>query len=89
VHARNVRSRSAKCEAGRGGASHLSGLYIAPSAVPEELASAIIETVNAGARVIDLSAAVARPSARGERELEEALNYAAKRNVIVVVVFPQ
>jgi subtilisin family serine protease len=55
-----------------------------PSAMPEELASAIIETVNAGARVINLSAAVARPSAKGERELEEALNYAAKRNVIVV-----
>jgi len=56
-----------------------------PSAMPEELASAIMETVNAGARVINLSAAVARPSAKGERELEEALNYAARRNVIVVV----
>ena len=56
-----------------------------PSAKPEELAQAIAETVNAGARVINLSAAVSQPSANGERELEEALNYAARRNVIVVV----
>jgi subtilisin family serine protease len=56
-----------------------------PSAKPEELASAIIETVNAGAHVINLSAALAQPSAKGERELEEALNYAARRYVIVVV----
>jgi subtilisin family serine protease len=56
-----------------------------PSAKPEELASAIIDTVNAGSRLINLSAAVAQPSAKGEHELEEALNYAARRNVIVVV----
>jgi subtilisin family serine protease len=55
-----------------------------PSAMPEELASAIIETVNAGARVINLSAALARSSPKGERELEEALNYAARHDVIVV-----
>jgi subtilisin family serine protease len=56
-----------------------------PSALPEELASAIIETVNAGARLINLSAALARTSNKGERELEEALSYAARHNVIVVV----
>jgi subtilisin family serine protease len=56
-----------------------------PSAKPEELASAIVDTVNAGARLINLSAAVSQPSANGEGELEEALNYAARRNVIVVV----
>jgi subtilisin family serine protease len=55
-----------------------------PSAMPEELASAIIETVNAGARLINLSAAIARPSAKSTRELEEALNYAVTNNVIVV-----
>ena len=53
--------------------------------MPEELASAIIETLNAGARLINLSAALAQPSAEGERELEEALDYAAKHNVIIVV----
>jgi len=56
-----------------------------PSAKPEELAQAIVETVNAGAGLINLSAAITQPSANGERELEEALNYAARRNVIVVV----
>jgi subtilisin family serine protease len=55
-----------------------------PSAKPEELASAIVETVNAGARVINLSAALAQPSARGERTLGEALDYAIRYNVIVV-----
>ena len=56
-----------------------------PSAKPEELASAIVDTVNTGARVINLSAAVAQPSANGERQLEDALNYAARRHVLVVV----
>jgi len=56
-----------------------------PSAQPKELASAIVDTVNAGSRLINLSAAVAPISATGERELEEALNYAARRGVIVVV----
>jgi subtilisin family serine protease len=55
-----------------------------PSAVPEEVAAAIIETVEAGARVINLSAALGQPSSTGQRELEEALDYAAKRGVIPV-----
>jgi subtilisin family serine protease len=55
-----------------------------PSATPDELAEAIIDTVKAGARVINLSAALTQASSRGERELEEALNYAAWRGVITV-----
>jgi subtilisin family serine protease len=55
-----------------------------PSSTPEELAEAIIDCVNAGARVINLSAALAQPSTKGERELEQALDYAARRSVIVV-----
>jgi subtilisin family serine protease len=55
-----------------------------PSATPQDLAEAIIETIDAGARVINLSAAIARPSSSGERELEEALNYASKRGVLIV-----
>lgn len=55
-----------------------------PSATPEELADAIVESVNAGARVINLSAALTEPSAKGERELEEALDYASHRGVITV-----
>jgi subtilisin family serine protease len=55
-----------------------------PSAEPEELAVAIIDTVNAGARVINLSAALAHLSSSGERELSTALDYAGTRNVIIV-----
>jgi subtilisin family serine protease len=56
-----------------------------PSATPEELAAAIIECINAGARLVNLSAALAQvPSAKGERALGQALDYAANRGVIVV-----
>ncbi len=55
-----------------------------PSATPEDLAVAIVETIDAGARVLNLSAALAQPSSKGERELEEVLDYAARRGVIVV-----
>jgi len=55
-----------------------------PSATPEELAEAIVEGVNADARVINVSSALVRPSGREERELEESLNYAAQHGVIVV-----
>lgn len=56
-----------------------------PSAMPEELASAIIDTIDAGAHLINLSAALTRPSANGERKIHDALDYAVKHNVIVVV----
>jgi len=55
-----------------------------PSATAEELAEAIIDTVSAGARVINLSSALVQPSAKGERKLEEALNHAAHHGVITV-----
>lgn len=55
-----------------------------PSANPKELAAAIIDTINSGARVINLSAALAQPSTEGERELEEALDYAARHGVIII-----
>jgi subtilisin family serine protease len=55
-----------------------------PSATPEELASAIIDSVDSGGRVLNLSAALTQPSSRGERQLEEALNYAAGLGAIVV-----
>lgn len=55
-----------------------------PSATPDELAEAIIETVDAGANVINLSAALAQPSSKGERKLEESLDYAAMRGTIIV-----
>ena len=55
-----------------------------PSASPEELATAITETVGAGANVVNLSAALVNASSRGGRQLQQALDYAAQRNVLVV-----
>ena len=55
-----------------------------PSATPAKLAKAIVECIEAGARVLNLSAAFAQLSSRGERDLEEALDYAARLGVIVV-----
>ena len=55
-----------------------------PSARPAELATAIIECVEAGTRVINLSLALAQPSTKGERALEDALDHAAHSGVIVV-----
>jgi subtilisin family serine protease len=55
-----------------------------PSATPEELAQAITDCTKAGARVLNLSAALAQPSSKGERLLEQALDYAAARQVISV-----
>jgi subtilisin family serine protease len=55
-----------------------------PSATAEELAVAVIETIDAGARVLNLSAALVQVSSKGERDLEEALDHAARRGVLVV-----
>jgi subtilisin family serine protease len=55
-----------------------------PSATPHELAVAIIECIDAGARVINLSLALAYPSTKGEQELEQALDRAVRRSVIIV-----
>ena len=56
-----------------------------PSAMPEELAQAILDCIDAGARVLNVSAALAEPSIKNERALEEALDQAASREVIVIV----
>ena len=55
-----------------------------PSAAPEELALAITDAIDAGANVINLSAALAQRSSRGERQLEQVLDYASKKGVLVV-----
>ena len=55
-----------------------------PSATPEELATAIIDCTEAGAHVINLSAALSRPTAAGERKVNEALDLCAKRDSVVV-----
>ncbi|MGH7029029.1 MAG: S8 family serine peptidase [Stellaceae bacterium] len=61
-----------------------SGREAMPSATAQELAAAILDCIEAGARVINLSLALAQPSINGERALEEALDQAVRRGVIVV-----
>ncbi len=86
-------------KAWRGCAGHLSRLYFAsaadlqrsrlwrnvqPSANPDELAAAVIDCIDAGARVINLSLALARNSTGAERPLKSALDRAMLRGVIVI-----
>jgi subtilisin family serine protease len=61
-----------------------SGSAEMPTATPDALAEAIIECVAAGARVLNLSVAMAQPSLNNEGRLEEALHYAAGRGTLVV-----
>ncbi len=55
-----------------------------PSAKPEELADSILDCIDAGAHVLNVSAALAQPSLKNERALEEALDQAARRGAIVI-----
>ena len=55
-----------------------------PSATPQALAAALIDCVDASAKVINLSVALEGTASSRQRDLEEALDYAAKRGVIVV-----
>jgi subtilisin family serine protease len=55
-----------------------------PGATPIELAHAILDVVEAGARVINLSVALVQQSGSGEVELGRALDHAAHKRVIVV-----
>jgi subtilisin family serine protease len=55
-----------------------------PSAEPEELAAAILSCVEAGARVINLSLALIQSSAQAKLALLQALDHAARRQVLVV-----
>ena len=60
------------------------GGHDTPSATPEQLAGAIAACVDAGARVINISAAMIRSSLQGERRLADALHYAAQRSALIV-----
>ncbi len=55
-----------------------------PFTTPNKLAIAITDCINAGSRLINLSLAIANPTSKGERELEDALNYSANRGVLIV-----
>jgi hypothetical protein len=54
-----------------------------PSATPDEVADAVAECVDGGARVVNLSVAVASPSPNKEKKLEEALSYAARHGAAI------
>ncbi|MFB7182450.1 S8 family serine peptidase [Streptomyces sp. NPDC056257] len=56
-----------------------------PSVTAPQLATAICECVDAGVRVLNLSAGMTQPSTRQERELNSALDYAAGHGALVVV----
>jgi subtilisin family serine protease len=55
-----------------------------PATTPQEVAGAIVECVEAGARVLNLSAALRSPRSHDERTLEAALDLARRREVVVV-----
>ena len=55
-----------------------------PSTTSQDLAMAIVDCIDAGAHVLNLSAALTQGSAGGERELVQALDHAARHGVIVV-----
>ncbi|MEG5038639.1 MULTISPECIES: S8 family serine peptidase [Microcoleus] len=61
-----------------------SGTEQIPSATPQELATAIVEIVDAGVHVLNMSLALAQPSFNGQHELKQALDYATRRGVIIV-----
>jgi len=60
------------------------GAHGSTSATPGELARAIVETVDAGAGIINLSLGVIPADTSTDRELDEACGYAARRGVILV-----
>ncbi len=55
-----------------------------PEVTPDELASAIIETVKAGAKVINLSIGLSTTPLMEHRKLEESFEYAFKNDVLLV-----
>jgi len=55
-----------------------------PSATSQELATAIVESIDAGARILNLSAALSGPSTAHEGGLDDALDQCRHRGVLVV-----
>lgn len=58
---------------------------IFPNVTPEELSNAIIETVDAEAQVINLSLGLSSSSLTVYDKLQQAYDYALRKNVIIVV----
>jgi subtilisin family serine protease len=55
-----------------------------PIASPDDVGRAIVECVNAGARIVNLSAATGEPTTRAEHGLRDALDHAVRRGAIIV-----
>jgi subtilisin family serine protease len=55
-----------------------------PSASPQDLADAVVDCVEAGARILNLSVALAMPSPNSEPRIAQALDHAAARGTLVV-----
>lgn len=55
-----------------------------PAASPQDLAAAVLECIDAGARVLNLSVTLARASARDEHTIQTVLDHACRRGVAVV-----
>ncbi|MFC4056260.1 S8 family serine peptidase [Actinomadura syzygii] len=56
-----------------------------PTATPEDIATGILACAAAGARVVNVSAAMDRPRPDHERRLVDALDHAARQGVLIVV----
>jgi subtilisin family serine protease len=56
-----------------------------PSITPRKLSDAIIEIINAGAKIINLSLGLSTSSLVVHQELSEAYSYACKNDVIIVI----
>ncbi len=54
-----------------------------PNATPRELARAIIKCIDAGAQLLNLSVGLT-PTTKGQNELMDSLDYAAKREVLII-----
>jgi subtilisin family serine protease len=55
-----------------------------PTATPDDVADAIVECVDAGARIVNLSAATGEPTTRIERTFRAAVDHVAQRGALVV-----
>jgi subtilisin family serine protease len=55
-----------------------------PTATPDDVGRAIVECVNTGARIVNLSAATGEPTTRVEQSLRQALDHVARRGALVV-----
>jgi len=60
------------------------GLGDVPACDPDTLAAGVRDCVDAGARILNLSVTLTRTSLRGERAIQDALDHAARRGVLVI-----